>query len=46
LRTALESEAELLAKAVEALRSVKQLLASDLATALGVTISFSDMDGD
>ena len=46
LRTALENEVELLAETVEALRKVKRLLASDLATALGVTISFSDMDGD
>ena len=46
LRVALENEAEQLAETVEVLRKVKRLLASDLATALGVTISFSDMDGD
>ena len=46
LRTALENETEQLAETVDALRNVKRLLASDLATALGVTISFSDMDGD
>ena len=46
LRTALEGDSPVLLAAVEALRGVKRVLTSDVATALGVTISFSDMDGD
>jgi uncharacterized protein len=47
LRLALEKgDTAKLGPAVAAIREVKSLLASDIASALGVTISFSDMDGD
>jgi predicted lipoprotein len=46
LREALEGDLGVLNTAFESLREVKRLLNSDVATALGVTISFSDMDGD
>ena len=46
LREALQGDVTVLETAVEKLREVKRLLSSDVASALGVTISFSDMDGD
>ncbi len=46
LRTALGSEDAVLLAAVEALRALKRVLTADVSTALGVTVSFSDMDGD
>jgi len=46
LRTALAGDLGVLNTTLERLRDVKKLLTADIATALGVTISFSDMDGD
>lgn len=46
LREALLGDVSVLQDAVDKLREVKRLLNSDVASALGVTISFSDMDGD
>lgn len=46
LREALLGDPSVLQDAVDKLREVKRLLSSDVASALGVTISFSDMDGD
>jgi len=46
LRVALEGNVGVLETAIERLRDVKRLLNSDVASAVGVTISFSDMDGD
>lgn len=46
LRTALDGDQAVLLAAVEALRALKRVLTADVSTALGVTVSFSDMDGD
>lgn len=46
LRTALQGDRAVLDAALAALRGLKRVLTADVSTALGVTVSFSDMDGD
>ena len=46
LREALQGDASVLQNAIDKLREVKRLLNSDVATAIGAMVTFSDMDGD